>query len=263
MTSYGSTVGKDELRKVLEAIFKVMQKNGMLPSEMSATEKNDILDTATEELGNNCKFTMNELQTPDVKKRLYLCISAACVQNKDKTLELDFKKIFDRGDVDDNVMKAFLGIMALDKNNKLEPSKRLTPEKLLEKAEKALEEAMKEYDKDFEITLKNNAPKPEPVDYLALALENLYGGIDPRIAGGFDHPVFMEHGNVAGIADTSGNNATSTSSLDNQNNFDNKADPLGMKNTVRERMDSLCNVIEDELTGENALSSAPKPNPNH
>ena len=74
---------------------------------------------------------------------------------------------------------------------------------------------------------------------LTKSLKNLYGGIDPRFTGGINTPVLTALGNLMGIVDYNGVQATSEAFIDAQNRFDALPDPFGMENAIRQRLNII------------------------
>lgn len=260
-------LNKDELIQVLELLFNRMQRNGMLPP--SIQNKQTLIEAVANHIDANFEIQKEVLRNPAIQKSLSLCILSAAIADRNPNFKFDYVSLFQEKNDPEEMKKELTEqlIILLTESNKLNPKNQFTPKAIRQLAEtfalKLTHQFMQE---------KQNSPAEnnQIVDVLAemfsASLRNLFGGIDPRVAGGQIVPVMTIVGNLAGIVNVSGGHETSNAFIDEQNRFDGHADPLGIENSVRIRFAAITQEIEADLAELGVLPPSnwpPTPHPNH
>lgn len=252
-----ANLNKDEISKVLEEIFKQMEKCGL---KISGEGKKNIIHTLADELQN--ALSKDDVKDKNVQKKLISCI-ASKIMGDEKGLK-NMVNVLNSGQKksEDNTLDAKLGIV-------LKFIQRFVDVKELKKHEKKPElQAFKELLLEMVLkpALKKNAEKKNPQDEAALQkqlekdmdlfLRNLYGGQNPTMNGEIAFPVLGPIiGNVFGFTNQCSADPTSNAEMvDLITENPGKVDPLGIENIAH---------IADIAIGEAVVSNLPDAEPSY
>jgi hypothetical protein len=256
---------QQQLLQMLEVIFQDLEKKGLLP-KMEPEERKKLIDKVAGDVFNKVELEdIRELKI--VQKALALALMTEFVTSKDPALAARFGHInlFDK---DVSLKNHF--VLLLTALNALvpDPAKRLTPAAINSQAEKLAVLCKDNPEKSladnmvalnavsFLLDLCKAASAKDPLNDTLGALFSR----DPRVLGGPARVVGYNPGNLSGIVDQGGDNATSLAFIDVLNKFDGGPDPLGIKNTIRMLLDETdSSVLEDSLKEISAYSAIPKP----
>lgn len=274
-----AALGRNELRKALELLLKEMQRKGMV---LNVSNTNSIVDNIVDKVGK--QVTSEKLHTPEMKKALMVCLMSEVVASKNTGIMFDYSKLFN--DNRDTPMPQLKKELKEELSKLYKALNELTPdaEKLSEKdldmaVDKITEVLMDKFKKQDEASLAENQ---NTMNYILDAFAEALNAVDKKLdaskeydkaqeesmrslfgtnlkAGYIQVPVRAIIGNLTGIADVSGaNNPTSGAAIDEMNSYQGHEDPHGIENTVRERLETISNTIDNELTAEGVYSTAPK-----
>lgn len=253
-----------ELKRVLEVLFDELKEKKMLPDGVE--NKDQLIEKVLEKL-QDVEIDKEDLHKSETKNALCLSIAAQALSDKNKNFEFDYKILFKnfRDNAPEHVQKEYKQELKkfLMEYNKVFLNNQFTEKEI----DKAVENISKIVFNSLDDDAKSLKDTKNAIDGIAdmilsaleMSLKNLFGGIDPHKAGSIVAPVQMIVGNLSGIADQSSTSETSNAFIDEQNRFGGSdSDSLGMKNSIRLRLDKLSDVLEDALKEEGVLSNAPR-----
>lgn len=260
-------LNKNELIEVLELLFNRMQENGMLPPTIE--NKQALIEEVANQIDSNFEIEKQALRNPAIQKSLSLCILSAAIAGKNPNFKFDYVSLFQEKNNPDEMKKELTAqlVILFTEANKLNPKNQFTPKAILALAEVVALELTNQFMKeDQHCPAENNDIVDVLAETFTSSLRSLFGGIDPRVAGGQIMPVLTIIGNLTGIVNLSSGHATSNAFMDEQNRFNGHADPLGIENSVRIRLGAITHQLETALDQLGVLAHSnwpPIPHPNH
>lgn len=245
------TVERNDLVETLKLLIKHMEEKGLLHGIKD--KENLIQQVAQHILSVRPDITKAELLDPKFQKSLAVSIMSQHISNNTPGFKFDYTKLFkfNKHDLLDpktreaeekelkNVFK-----MLLTQLNKLTPESKRKSEKELDAiagmmAKKGLDTYLKQSDQ-FSMQQSNTMLNLLMEPLAELSSRQLFGGINPKMAGSIVYPVQAILGNLFGIADQVGGNENSTAFIDELYRADpGKSDPLGIENKNIERLGDL------------------------
>ncbi|HEU5280941.1 MAG TPA: hypothetical protein VFU82_03055 [Gammaproteobacteria bacterium] len=245
-----SNLNKNDLEKVINELFKFMEKVGIA---LSSEKKKEITFQLTNALDD--KLSKDDVKDINVQKKLLSCISAKLMGDQkgfDATLNvLQSNKKDDLDKSLDLKLKAMFTLIISALKNKEEPNKK-------NENKKTPFEMMMELLKPKP---KNEKAEPEPENELAKRLDetlrNLYGGNNPTVNGEIEFPVLGPIiGNAFGFTNQCSPDANSCAEMVDLITYNaGKVDPVGLENIAR-----LAD-LEEGVDMNSALYSSPRPSP--
>jgi len=255
-----------ELEKVLEGIFEELQQKGYI-NALTPKEKDHFIQNIIENLNtNDVSIQKEDLLDPKFRKTLCLSAISEVVSVNYPELKLNHSFLFkDHSQANRNELKNELNDY-LEKT--LTALNRMSPNPMTSVKIKALALDLSEHltqdfmnaPQDQNSLAKNQKVANVYEEMLSAALENLFGGTDPRHPGTVLRPVTTAIGNLHSFVNYAQPSAASTMGEDNKDRFQDRSKPgYGMKevtitNDIMKGLDSLF----DEL-GQSPLSKTPNP----
>lgn len=249
------TIHREKLEQLLKELFAELSKeNGPLAGVQN---KEQIIDNVINNLLQNDGVELslkNVHDNPHVKLALGLALVSEAVASKNPEHKLDYTKLFtkdlNKTELDElkNELKQLLQELEL-RLQQINPKFKLEPKSVNKLIDNLTEHLAKDNEKS--IAAENQEVMSVMftlMNELVLALKNLYGGIDPRVAGGERSAVLENIGNYAGIVDYNGEaNEVSVAFLDVLNSFfQPTADPSN-RNAIANRLEAITTTMEDAL----------------
>lgn len=257
----------DALKVELEKIFKALQKAGMMPSEIPVSQMEKIIDNVAENIASVSDLKTLDLRNPSLQMALKLSLISEFVGIKYPDMTFNYKMLF-QNNFDANKPQ-------LEKELKQELSKLLTTLNKLNPKLQYSNDFVDELSKKLAQNITNNffaqteqkalaenevavgvfaemfTPLQQTAEEKALeaSYRSYFGGIDPRYPGGVMMAVTTVLGNLAGLVDPVANQGSGTF-LDQLNEFSEKGDPNGTKNSIRTRLKAIGSELEIDLTAE-------------
>jgi len=263
-------VSSSKLEEALEILFEQLQQQNFLPSNISENEKKQIIENVMDMLKEQPELTLTDLKNPAIEKALCLSLAAETVAVKKPELNMQFDHSIlfkDNSNTPQNEIKndlqkeLFLLFIAM---NQLNPKKQFSKEAIQDLSENIADQLSDKFMQENEQKrlAENNNALDTFAEMFTIALRSLFGGIDPRVAGGEKMPVAEVMGNIAGITKEGVSPPTSGQFVDEQVRYDaGKPDPHGMENSAATRMNSIVDVFSAVLEEANIFSSAPQNTP--
>lgn len=256
-----------ELEQVLDIILTQLQEKGILPTTISASEKNNIVHNVIETLSNYEELSLDDIKKPQVKNSLCISLVSEYVGIKNPNHKFDYGMLFDQDlslkkDIQSKLQIGIKNLLTELNNTAPTPEGKLQPEIIDKMAINMANDLTNKYmsqennnklyeNKSLFQTLgeiftgilygSENSPLTE-------SLRNLHGGIDPRIAGGVVSPVRYAAGNFGGVVDYIAT-PNDESFLGKASGFNPGAfDHLGIENAIQNRITSMSAVPTNKST---------------
>jgi len=257
---------KSELSILLEKLLAEMEKKGMIKG---IQDRKAVIETIRDTvLKLDPYIKSSDLLTPEFQKTLRLALICQHLSQLDKTFKLDNKIIFDPHKNKNDLQDLFKFLLI--KINSFDPSPMRISK--LDHLAKEFVNNMLVYDlkQDKKSLLAfcaimlllssrlNMIENTKDDAEQKKALENLFGGVDPR-RGGMVKAVLRETGNLSGISKQSDSSPLSNAFIDNLTRPDTKEDYVGIENQNRQRLTTIISeiVLKMNTTFNNAITNAP------